>query len=121
MKDQSEYPKFFEYKELPSVHRPYSSQGFWPSSDDGYGYSYSYPDYDDDYDYDDYGYSATTTSYEHPEEPCIICGVDTPSYNIVDEPDVATGICILCYGTMFGSKPKESSESLYKKILKGLK
>lgn len=122
LQDQADNPKFFEYKELPRVTRPYSKdQGFWPDYDYGYQYEdrpVTYPWYDDDDD-DDYDY--TSTKMEYPEEPCIICGVDTPEYNMVDEPQFATGICKFCYAKIYQEEPKESSESFYKKVLKGLK
>lgn len=112
--DQIENPKYYEYAELPRVNRPYSrDQGFWYDDDD-YGYGgYKYPAYDDEDD------EEGTVSYDNAEEPCIICGVDTPLYNMVDDA-MATGICNICHASIYG-KQGESHESFYKKILKGMK
>lgn len=129
MEDQIKNPKFFEYKELPRVNRPYSysrDQGF-PSysynDEDEYGYDgyggYNYPHFDDEDEDDDDILSSTQS--DGFEEPCILCGVETPYYNMVDEPEVATGICTFCYAQMYGKPPKNNSESFYKKVLKGLK
>lgn len=119
LEDQKENPKYFEYAELPRVTRPYSrDQGFW-YDDDAYGYydgyKYQYPDVDDEEDDNDIEYSDAEA-----QDVCIICGMSTPWYNMVDEPNQATNICKHCHATIYQEELKPA-ESFYKRILREMR